>query len=404
MRIVKVEKVDLTIRTKRQIIGGPGIIPGVNVSLIKVHTNDGITGIGEGTAYNPIFHAAFDQYIKPNVIGKDPHDIELMLSELLSPKTGGLNNTLMVYHAFCGLEYALWDIMGQAAKQPICKLIGGMVRSEINFVAEIFYQPGLDVQDYVQEALTFVKKGFKILKLKGGLGPKMDVAVVREVRKAVGDEIEIILDPNGAWSQATALRIIDKIAKYDIAWVENPLPFYDLEGTARLRKILNSNVPIALCEGTNRIGGIWEIIDIVRREAADIISIDTRRQGGIYMAKKAAAIAEAAGIPVTVHSGSGTGLHIAYFLHLLSTIPNLYFGGTADSLLPYYEGDIVTEPWNFANGSLAVPLEPGVGVKLDESKIEKYADQFRKGGDKTFYAPIPGIAKPGLPPMSLKQY
>lgn len=117
-----------------------------------------------------------------------------------------------------------------------------------------------------------------MLKLKGGLSPEMDVAVVKEVRKAVGDGVEIILDPNGAWSLATALRIIDKIAKYDIMWVENPLPFFDLEGTVRLRKILNSNVPIALCEGTNRIGGIWEIVDIVRRGAADIISIDTRRR------------------------------------------------------------------------------------------------------------------------------
>jgi len=352
MKITKLEKVKFTIRTKKKLIAGHGSVSGITIMLIKVFTDEEITGVGEGIA-NPVTEAAFNQYIEPYVIGKDVHDIELMLNDLVSHKNGGLDNAQIIYRAFCPLEYALWDIMGQAAKQPICKLIGGPVRKEI--------------------------------KLKGGFSAEMDVAVVREVRKAVGDKIEIILDPNGAWSLATALRIIDKIAKYDIMWVENPLPFFDLEGTARLRKILNSNVPIALCEGTNRIGGIWEIIDIVRRGAADVISIDTRRNGGIYMAKKAAAIAEAAGIPVTVHSGSGTGLHIAYFLHLLSTIPNLYFGGTADSLLPYYEDDVITKPWDFTNGCLPVPLQPGVGVKLDERKIKKYADQFKKEGYRTKY-------------------
>lgn len=385
MKITKLEKVKFTIKTKKKLIAGHGSISGITIMLIKVFTDEEITGVGEGIA-NPVTEAAFNQYIEPYVIGKDVHDIELMLNDLVSHKNGGLDNAQIIYRAFCPLEYALWDIMGQAAKQPICKLIGGPVRREINFVAEIYYSPGADVKDYVKNAVAFVKeKGFKMLKLKGGFSAEMDVAVVKEVRKAVGDRVGIILDPNGAWSLATALRIIDKIAKYDIMWVENPLPFFDLEGTARLRKILNSNVPIALCEGTNRIGGIWEIIDIVRRGAADVISIDTRRNGGIYMAKKAAAIAEAAGIPVTVHSGSGTGLHIAYFLHLLSTIPNLYFGGTADSLLPYYEDDVITKPWDFTNGCLPVPLQPGVGVKLDERKIKKYADQFKKEGYRTKY-------------------
>jgi len=236
-----------------------------------------------------------------------------------------------------------------------------------------------------KDAIRSVETGLKTLKLKVGRDPELDVAQVKAVRDAIGYELEIRVDPNQAWSVGRAVRQIKKMARYDPQYIEQPIPRFDLDGLAFLRKKVE--VPIAICEGLDTI---YDAVKVIKKEAADVISSDPIRMGGLLGFKKLCGIAEAAGIPIVTHR-TQAGISISAWLQLSTCMPNMIY---ANDIIPnncigmeYADEDVITKPFKHKEGYLKVPEGPGLGVELDKTKLDKLAQVYkeRKMGKPDFF-------------------
>ena len=264
--------------------------------------------------------------------------------------------------ALAGVEMAMWDIIGKTAGKPLYQLWGGAYRTLIPTIAYLHARPPAAL---AEEAAEFVARGWQTIKVKIGLDPHNDISAMRAVRDAIGPDILLRGDANGAWTPGTARRQLAKLAELDLEFVEQPLMLDDLVGHAALRR--SSRVPICIDEGafTN-----VDVLNIIRLEAADVILVDGHEAGGWFQARKQAAIAEAAGMPVGIHSGGEFGLSVAANLHLAAATPNLSIA--IDSNYHGMPDDIITERFAYEGGALRVPEGPGLGVAIDWDKVEHY--------------------------------
>jgi len=249
--------------------------------IIQAYTDDGIVGLGEARGYNHIM-AMIESEIIPLVIGEDPFNIERIVLKYLHSVTALLSDMEGASEAMGGVEMALWDIMGKKIGRPVYQLIGGKFRDKISIAAFMNLK---NIDEVVQDAKVAAKQGYKTIKLKVGRDLEEDIALLAKVREAVGPGIELRVDANGSWTPGTAVRQIRKMEKYDPQFIEQPVARYDMIGLAYVRS--KSHIPIAVCEGGLTL---YRLSDIIRREAADFISTDPLRLGGVLMFKKAAHI------------------------------------------------------------------------------------------------------------------
>jgi glucarate dehydratase len=295
------------------------------------------------------------------IVGEDPFDIEKINRIMLSRGWFFLEAAVL---AMAAIEMACWDIMGKETGKPVHKLLGGCYRKRIPLSFEIGVD-GWNPKEAADEALRWVKQDIKTLKIKIGSDPGNDIKVVKAIREAVGPDIELRVDPNGVWSPATALRQINKLEKYDIQFVEQPLPRWDLDGLAYLRSKVN--VPITTCESTY---SHYDVYKVVRKGAADYVNLDPHRTGGLLNWKKAAAICEAADIGISLHSGFENGVSNSANLSLYASTP--HFVLAMESLYYLLGDDIIKTPFRYKGGFMEVPEGPGLGVELDQEKMKKY--------------------------------
>jgi len=359
-------------------------------SIIKVHTDEGITGISEGRRdVSPVI---------PRVIGTDPFEIEKLIGT--SILQGPVPSEVMM------VECACWDIIGKSLNVPVYKLLGGRFWDKVPITC---YMGMADTETVVKEAEHVVETGINTIKLKVGENPKFDLNHVKSVREAVGDDVNIRVDPNGAWSVPTAINMINKMAKYYPQYIEQPIPSYDFDGFNRVRERVP--VPLAMCDAAPRH---TEVIRLVKRDAIDVLSSDLDRTGGLWGWKKMDAICTAAGIPLVCHTDS-LGVSTAIWLAATVTSPSCKYAhdincsnvskfGVCKSLVD----DIITKPFMHENGFLQVPEGPGLGVELDEAKMEKYSELYKelgrgpnphKGGHTGQYPrSAPNMTGPRFPP------
>jgi len=337
--------------------------------IIQVHTDDGIVGLGEARGYNHIM-AMIESEIIPLVVGEDPFNIERIVLKYLHSVTALLSDMEGASEAIGGVEMALWDILGKKMGIPVYQLIGGKFRDKIPISAFMNLK---NIDEVVQDAKVAAKQGYKTIKLKVGRDLEEDIALLAKVREAVGPGIELRVDANGSWTPGTAVRQIRKMEKYDPQFIEQPVARYDMIGLAYVRS--KSHIPIAVCEGGLTL---YRLSDIIRREAADFISTDPLRLGGILMFKKAAHMAEAAGIPLVTHA-SRLGVSKAVWLHLCISTPNaMYANDILASNGVGFRGsvdDLVDIKFEHENGYLKVPEGPGWGVELNEDAMKKYKEE-----------------------------
>jgi glucarate dehydratase len=222
-----------------------------------------------------------------------------------------------------------------------------------------------DLDRLVEDAAHYAGQGFNTIKLKIGMGEESDIETVRVVREAVGPKIRIRADVNGAWTIGTAKRQLRKLERYDLEYIEQPLPLEDLRGHAQLRRL--TSIPVALDESAFTL---QDVMSIIQHEAADVVLLDPHEAGGLHQTRKAAAVCEAAGIPVTLHCGGELGVSTAANLHLATTLPNLLLA--IDSQYHNQSGDVVTEPFVYREGAMRAPQGAGLGVELDEQSVACY--------------------------------
>jgi len=368
VKIVRVETVpvQIPINPERAIHGSLGAHTVSPFLLVKIHTDEGIVGLGE-VSCTPIWsgedqvtaaHFICD-YLAPALQGEDPAQIERLTARM---------RYRLAANPFtkAGVEMALWDILGKAAGLPLYRLWGGPVR---DFVPTKFSVSGLEPGKAAELAAWAVAKGFRTMKVKVGIDPEGDIARVRAVRQAIGPDIRLGVDANGGWSPRVAVQTIRRMYEFGIYFAEQPVPPVDPAWMADVRN--HVNVPIMADESVNTV---QDAMSLARAGAADVLSLYVGKGGGVSVARKIAAVAEAAGLVCTVGSNLEMGVASAAMIHLAMAAPSIAAEEfPCDILGPFfYEDDILAEPLPIQAGKASPFERPGLGVELDEQKVERY--------------------------------
>ena len=344
--------------------------------FVRVYTDEGITGIGECFRRQPtLVKALIEDLLTPALVGKDPTETGPRFRDM-DRAGSGLEMGGAVWCAIAGLDIALWDIKGKAVNQPIWKLLGGRVRNKVRMYASSMDR-NLTPLEEARRAASFVEQGYSGYKLHSAVPRAIDdpsdetVDTVTEVRKAVGDDIDILVDVNGAFSVHHAIEIGKALEDLGVFHFEEPRPHYDLEGLAQVADALT--IPIASGE---MIYTLYDYRDLILRGRVDIIQPDIVKAPGFAEFQKIAALCTAFGKPITVHNTQP----------ILSTVAHLHVCA-AYSIIPYAqeyniepisirdERPILKEPLVVKDGYLDVPEGPGLGVELDEEALKFWSQQ-----------------------------
>ncbi len=328
--------------------------------LVKVETDDGITGWGEAFGYNaiPVTKAALESLVIPNVIGRDPLRISELMRELqLSLHLFGRYG--IAIFAMSGLDIALWDIAGKAAGVPLHRMIGGLSRDTVPTYASLLkYQDTGIVSDLCSEALD---KGYRLIKLHESTVPEVAAA-----RQTVGEEIPIMLDVNCVWSPKEGRQMAEALFEYDLHWLEEPIwPPENFDGLAALRA--ESGTRIAAGENACTA---WQFQAMFEAQAVDFAQPSVTKVGGITEFLKVATLAETANVSVAPHSPYfGPGFLAT--LQLLSTLPAI------EAIERFYvelDEDLYDGALAPVDGNITVPSGPGLGLEPDAGFIAKYRE------------------------------
>ena len=368
MKITKIESIPVTvpINPKRAIRSGRGYHTVSPFLMVKVYTDEGVVGLGEVSCTavwsgEDQFTAArmIETYLAPVLIGEDPTHIERLTNVMR--KT--IANNPFTKSA---IEMALWDILGKVANLPVYRLLGGPVRE---FVTTKYSVSGLPPAQAAEIAAWAVEQGFRTMKVKVGINPDEDVARVAAVRQAIGPDVRLGVDANGGWSPRVAIQTIPRLYEYNIFFAEQPVPDLDISWLADVRSQVK--VPVMADES---VYSLQDATAIVRAGAADILSVYVGKGGGIGPARKMAAIAEGAGLVCTIGSNLEMGVASAAMIHLgMATSAIAAEDFPCDILGPFfYEDDLLKEPLSIEAGKARPNDKPGLGVELDEKKLEKY--------------------------------
>ena len=361
LSIVSIRRWLVRVPLAKRIEWGSGVRTGVTRVIFELKTAGGITGWGESICLLDAIPAVLDRIVIPVAIGKTVDQAESLYRHVLG--SGYYHHKRAAVMATCAVEMAMWDAFGKACGQPLFRLWGGSWRTSIEIAAYVFSN---DTKRVAASARDFRERGFTTFKLKIGYDEASDIALTCSVREAIGPDLPLRLDVNGAWTPGTAKRQCAKLAAFDPAYVEQPLEHDDLDGHVLLRK--TTSIPIALDESAYTLNDVG---NIVRAGAADVILLDPHESGGLWQCVKAAGTAESAGIPVTLHCGGELALSQAAYLHLAASIPNMTLA--IDNERDYLGGDIAASPPAIVAGRMNVPTAPGLGIDVDEDAVTHYA-------------------------------
>lgn len=338
----------------------------VRTTVYRVSTDEGIVGIGASVGSPEVVRTQF----APRLIGQDPFQIGHLYRVMRN--TGGASGNISTV---CGVELALWDIVGKAAGLPLYKLWGAHTDQVKAYASLVEVRTP---ERRAEDVLALYDQGYRAVKLRlHSETMKKDLAQVEAVRRAVGDKMEIMVDANQAqepgtpgsetdlvWSYGRALATARELAQLDVTWIEEPLNRFDFDHLTRLTA--ESQVPIA--GGENNIG-LHEFRWMIDQSSYDIIQADAVVSGGLNLLRKIAAYAEMHHKLFVPHHG-GNGLGVAAHMHLSASCPNSpYVELLQDEpglSLDRFQG-VIREPLRpGADGMVQLPQQPGLGVELND--------------------------------------
>jgi L-alanine-DL-glutamate epimerase-like enolase superfamily enzyme len=355
-----------------------GLRDGYTVGLVELHTDAGVTGLGEVVvAMGPnagVIQAMFDQMVKLYV-GESPLDTERLIAKVMAEGWYSFERTAGL--VLGGLDMACWDAAGKYLNQPVSRLMGGQVRTV--FDSMYFVPADDDIEVMVQRADDAVRRGFNTIYYKVGIGEERDVELVRRTREVIGPAPRLRVDANECWSPSTAMRVLGRMRDAHLEYVEQPILMHDIDGLAHLRR--HSGVPVAANQSS---WGRHLILEIIRKNAADVLMTDPHQEGGLMAFKKILALCEIAGLGFVNHAFNATTITFTSHVQVLSTSAAciLALQGHPD----YLADDYVTTPMDYTGGKIAVGDKPGLGLELDPDKVKRYHAAYEREGQAVSYA------------------
>ena len=333
--------------------------------LTKIYTDEDIVGVGEcpplpplSPESQPVVATMIKNWLAPQLIGEDPFNIERIWEKMdFAAPTYPMSKA--------ALDLALYDIMGKALDTPVYRLLGGLYKKRFPIVGLI----GIGTEEEVSsDASRLVEEGYRGLRLK--IGRKRDVAIVRALRDTVGNEVTLRVDCNQGYSTHEAIRAIKAMERYDIELVEQPTIWWDFKALATVAEAVDT--PIMPHESIFLISDVKALIDL---GALGVLGLKMYRPGGgITNARKLLDMAKLMGIPCLIHDDVELGVSLAAASHFIAArFRDLKFKPELSGYPEWIADDVVKPPIKIKNGYVEVPEGSGLGVELDEEKIEKYS-------------------------------
>src|SRR5216683_5604250 len=342
--------------------------------IVKVHTDEGITGVGEVDSSSLVAKAIIEAPLSHKicrgltecVLGQDPFEIDRLLHRMYEG-TIFFGRQGAVIQAMSGVEIALWDIMGQATGRPVYQLLGGAFRKKLRAYASILF--GDTPAETERIGRNLVPQGFRAVKF--GWGPmgqseESDLAQVRAARQGLGADVELMVDAGLCWDTATAIRRAKQVEPFNLTRLEEPLHPDNLDGYSRL---CASNPPMRIAAG-EEICDIKEFQQMMDVGGIDVAQVDVTRVGGLARSKRIGWDSVERHRLCVNHSYK-TGINIAASLHFVAALPNThYFEYCVE------QGDLrkylTRKKFPVVDGDISVPEEPGLGIELNEEIVAKY--------------------------------
>lgn len=348
----------------------------IQLTMLRVHTDAGIVGLGETFPQGGMEEAAVHGPIADRILGADPRNITRIRDDLAT-YFNYYGHAGAEYRAMSALDIALWDIKGRSAGEPIYQLLGGAARDRIPT-----YNTCYDEYDFMSEpvalAESLLNQGITSMKVwpfdefaektRGQRISTEDVraglAPIERIRTAVGDRMDIAVEFHGLWSVTAGKRLVSAVEEYDPIWVEDVIRKGNFDAYRRLARA--TDVPLCVSE---RLIGNYEFTQAIETGAVDIVMPDLCWTGGISEARAIAETAAAHHLPVAPHNSGGPVLHFAN-AHLSAAIPNLYVMETIRDRYDGWHRNLVTDPLSVTNGALDLPTGAGLGTTFDESLLD----------------------------------
>lgn len=366
MKITGIEAFRVRIPSKGEYRSARGAHVGLKSLIVRLYTDTGITGVGESHQGVPSYsaettetmHSVATTVYGPMLVGKEAEAVEEISGALGNARRGNL-------FARCAIETALFDALARSRKQSVATMLGGPVRTRLELSGSIgIDEPGV----MAEKAAALVTAGYRTVKIKIGTPdiPK-DLLRVREVRRAVGDDVAIRLDANAGYSPTDAFTLVRSLGDLAIEYFEQPVSAGHFDAMRKLTRL--GTVPILADESVYTPEDAYSVISA---GAVDAIKIKISKVGGYIPARKIINIAEAAGIKLVIGQGICSSIEAAAEAQLACAYPHVY--PVAEMVGPAKLRDDLADPaLDLRSGFLDLPAGHGIGVDLSEELLKKHS-------------------------------
>ena len=378
LRITGVETTEIRVPLNEPLVWAGGTRHTASGLLVELQTDEGLTGLGECPGPTlPTIRTIVERELSQFLLGEDPGRVNWIVHRM---EEFCRNWSQIGAYAIAGLEMALLDLKGKLLGVTVAEVLGGFCRYEAPAVGYLFID---GPERNARKAADFADRGFTELKLKVGRDLGQDRDTLAAIRGAVGSDIKIRVDANMSWSVPTAIRWIKALEEFDLQYVEQPTPDFDLEGMAQVRRAVST--PIAADESCT---DLRSVLRLLKAEACDVFVVYPSEAGGLGRAYQIACLADASSKWCVIGSWAELGVATVANAHVVAASPNFPFA--SDTHYPLQAADILEVDLDFTGGRLRVPKRPGLGVRVDRERVARLAQTDLR--QSVFYDDISGDA------------
>lgn len=378
MKVVKLEAITVRVPYKR--VEASSLINrgGITDVIIKITADNGLVGWGECTRAADT--AGIESAVKamvPLVVGRDPWDKEAIHRDLaiyavwaFQPMTGNF--------AFAGIDMALWDLCGKECGQPLYRMLGGAMRDAVDYY---YYMEWGTPDEIARQGKDGVKRGYQVYYIKAGVDEKKEEAMIAALRSAIGPHGKIRIDVNQAWTMPQAVRLLNRWhERFDLDFVEAPVRIDPVENMLELRQRVT--VPFCVNEGLWREADAYRLI---KSRCGDYLCFSQYWVGSLTRWHMLNQVSHMEGWQVIKHTHGELGLTAAAGHHVMLAAPNAALGSQQTAQI--MEDDILTERIPISDSPSWGRIDrPGLGVDVDEDKLRRFHEDYKKYGEFPTYA------------------